>query len=62
MTATHRKLIEVALPLDAINAASAREKSIRYSYLCSSYPWWVYDFSREWARQSVSSHCTEYRT
>jgi adenine-specific DNA methylase len=25
-----KKLIEVALPLDAINAASAREKSIRH--------------------------------
>jgi adenine-specific DNA methylase len=25
-----RKLIEVALPLDAINKASAREKSIRH--------------------------------
>ena len=27
---TRKKLIEVALPLDAINAASAREKSIRH--------------------------------
>lgn len=26
----HRKLIEVALPLEAINKASAREKSSRY--------------------------------
>ena len=29
MTEYERKLIEVALPLDAINVASAREKSIR---------------------------------
>ncbi|MFZ1550828.1 MAG: DUF1156 domain-containing protein [Anaerolineae bacterium] len=29
MTHTRKKLIEVALPLDAINTASAREKSIR---------------------------------
>ena len=29
MTEYKRKLIEVALPLDAINVASAREKSIR---------------------------------
>ena len=29
MTHTTKKLIEVALPLDAINIASAREKSIR---------------------------------
>jgi putative DNA methylase len=28
---TRKKLIEVALPLDAINKASAREKSIGYS-------------------------------
>ena len=27
-----RKLIEVALPLDAISAASAREKSIRHGH------------------------------
>ncbi len=26
-----KKLVEVALPLDAINAQSAREKSIRHS-------------------------------
>ncbi len=26
---TRKKLIEVALPLDAINAESAREKSVR---------------------------------
>ena len=29
---TRKKLIEVALPLDAINAASAREKSIRHGH------------------------------
>ena len=29
---TRKKLIEVALPLEAINAASAREKSIRHSH------------------------------
>ena len=27
-----KKLIEVALPLDAINVASAREKSIRHGH------------------------------
>ena len=27
-----KKLIEVALPLDAINQASAREKSIRHGH------------------------------
>ena len=29
---TPKKLIEVALPLDAINAACAREKSIRHGH------------------------------
>ena len=29
---TKKKLIEVALPLDAINKASAREKSIRHGH------------------------------
>ena len=34
MTVTPRKkLIEVAIPLEAINAASAREKSIRHARL-----------------------------
>jgi hypothetical protein len=30
MSAARKKLIEVALPLEAINAAAAREKSIRH--------------------------------
>ncbi len=30
MTTYKKKLIEVALPLDAINVASAQEKSIRH--------------------------------
>ena len=32
VTAHRRKLIEVSLPLEAINAASAREKSIRHGH------------------------------
>jgi len=32
MTHTKKKLIEVALPLDAINIASAREKSIHHGH------------------------------
>ena len=32
MTIHRKKLIEVALPLDAINVASAREKSIRHGH------------------------------
>ena len=39
---THRKkLIEVALPLDAINAASAREKSIRHGHPSTLHLWWA---------------------
>ncbi|WP_211334995.1 DUF1156 domain-containing protein [Thiocapsa rosea] len=32
MTLPKKKLIEVALPLEAINKASAREKSIRHGH------------------------------
>ena len=35
-----RKLIEVALPLDAINAAAAREKSIRPGHPSTLHLWW----------------------
>ena len=38
---THRKkLIEVALPLEAINEASAREKSIRHGHPSTLHLWW----------------------
>jgi putative DNA methylase len=36
-----KKLIEVALPLDAINAASAREKSIRHGHPSTFHLWWA---------------------
>ena len=36
-----RKLIEVALPLDAINAASVREKSIRHGHPSTLHLWWA---------------------
>ena len=36
-----RKLIEVALPLDAINAASKREKSIRHGHPSTLHLWWA---------------------
>ena len=41
MTAARKKLIEVALPLDAINAASAREKSIRHGHPSTLHLWWA---------------------
>ena len=40
-TRTRKKLIEVALPLDAINAASAREKSIRHGHPSTLHLWWA---------------------
>jgi putative DNA methylase len=36
-----KKLIETALPLDAINAASAREKSIRHGHPSTLHLWWA---------------------
>ncbi|MXX45143.1 MAG: DUF1156 domain-containing protein, partial [Acidimicrobiia bacterium] len=36
-----RKLIEVALPLDAISGASAREKSIRHGHPSTLHLWWA---------------------
>ena len=36
-----RKLIEVALPLDAINFAAAREKSIRHGHPSTLHLWWA---------------------
>ena len=36
-----KKLIEVALPLDDINAAAAREKSIRHGHPSTLHLWWA---------------------
>ena len=36
-----KKLIEVALPLEAVNAASAREKSIRHGHPSTLHLWWA---------------------
>lgn len=36
-----KKLIEVALPLDKINEASAREKSIRHGHPSTLHLWWA---------------------
>lgn len=38
---TVKKLIEVALPLEAINSASAREKSIRHGHPSTLHLWWA---------------------
>ncbi len=40
-TAPRKKLIEVSIPLEAINAASAREKSIRHGHPSTLHLWWA---------------------
>ncbi|HON42041.1 MAG TPA: DUF1156 domain-containing protein [Bacillota bacterium] len=40
-TGYKKKLIEVALPLEAINRASAREKSIRHGHPSTLHLWWA---------------------
>jgi len=41
MTQYKKKLIEVALPLEAINKESAREKSIRHGHPSTLHLWWA---------------------
>jgi putative DNA methylase len=41
MAITKKKLIEVALPLEAINAEAAREKSIRHGHPSTLHLWWA---------------------
>ena len=41
MSPVRKKLIEVALPLGAINEASAREKSIRHGHPSTLHLWWA---------------------
>jgi len=41
VTTYKKKLIEVAIPLEAINAASAREKSIRHGHPSTLHLWWA---------------------
>ena len=41
VTGSHRKLIEVAIPLEAINAEAAREKSIRHGHPSTLHLWWA---------------------
>jgi len=41
MVTTRKKLIEVALPLEAINKAAAREKSIRHGHPSTLHLWWA---------------------
>jgi len=41
VTTSAKKLIEVALPLEAINKASAREKSIRHGHPSTLHLWWA---------------------
>jgi putative DNA methylase len=41
MTTGRRKLIEVALPLEAVNREAAREKSIRHGHPSTLHLWWA---------------------
>ncbi len=41
VSAPRKKLIEVSIPLEAINAASAREKSIRHGHPSTLHLWWA---------------------
>lgn len=41
MTATRKKLIEVAIPIDEINRASIREKTIRQGHPSTFHLWWA---------------------
>lgn len=41
MSGVKRKLIEVALPLEAINRESAREKTIRHGHPATLHLWWA---------------------
>ena len=41
MSRARSKLIEVALPLAAINAEAAREKSIRHGHPSTLHLWWA---------------------
>ena len=41
MASGRKKLIEVSLPLDAINRAAAREKSIRHGHPSTLHLWWA---------------------
>jgi putative DNA methylase len=41
VNSSRKKLIEVALPLEAINATAAREKSIRHGHPSTLHLWWA---------------------
>ena len=41
MTEQQKRLIEVSLPLGAISAQSAREKSIRHGHISTLHIWWA---------------------
>src|SRR3954454_18475632 len=41
MNTARKKLIEVSIPLEAINAASAREKSTRHGHPSTLHLWWA---------------------
>jgi putative DNA methylase len=41
VTTIRKKLIEISIPLEAINAASARDKSMRHGHPSTLHLWWA---------------------
>jgi putative DNA methylase len=46
LTEQKKRLIEVSLPLKAISAQSAREKSIRHGHISTPHIWWTWKRKR----------------
>jgi putative DNA methylase len=52
---SNRCLIEFSLPLDAISAQSAREKSIRHGHISTLHIWWAWNRKR--LRRPLAACC-----
>ena len=57
MTSGIRKLIEVSMPLEAINKASAWEKSIQHGHPSTLHLWWAWQCWLHVASQLVRHAC-----
>jgi putative DNA methylase len=59
MNSFRKKLIEVALTLEAINAAVAREKSIRHGHPSTLHLWWARrPLATAWTGDLCPDECT----
>ena len=61
MNSSRKKLIEVALPLEAINAAAAREESIRHGHPSTLHLWWARR-PLAWALQRIAASVWDVST